>query len=271
MRCLKSQSFISLHSYSDLVDSRITNNFHTNIYHIYISIMIFVSQQTELLIGIGRSDTNVYLRLQSLLFMEKLFMLTMIAFLLLWIFIIVKFKLSLAKSLPVKNLLPQNVGPIISYCIIIIIIFKTESAAQAHERVRALYQSKDPAPHNQSISGRKKRKQYETKIKRLGQQESIGSALKILQSHIIKHRVAIRSCQRDAERSTKVLQYLFAPNLQQGGANECPRATKAPRVTRAGRLRKKRGTYWLSRLSPASTESTCLCNFPFSMFWTNTV
>ena len=36
-------------------------------------------------------------------------------------------------------------------------------------------------------------------------------------------------------------------------------------------LRKKRGTYWLSRLSPASTESTCLCNFPFSMFWINRV
>ena len=36
-------------------------------------------------------------------------------------------------------------------------------------------------------------------------------------------------------------------------------------------LSKKRGTYWLSRLSPASTESTCLCNFPFSMFWNNRV
>ena len=36
-------------------------------------------------------------------------------------------------------------------------------------------------------------------------------------------------------------------------------------------LRKKRGTYWLSRLSPASTESTCLWNFPFSMFWINRV
>ena len=36
-------------------------------------------------------------------------------------------------------------------------------------------------------------------------------------------------------------------------------------------LRKECGTYWLSRLSPASIESTCLCNFQFSMFWTITV
>ena len=33
-------------------------------------------------------------------------------------------------------------------------------------------------------------------------------------------------------------------------------------------LRKKRGT---SRLSAACTESTCLYNFPFSMFWINRV
>ena len=80
-----------IHSSSsfDLVDSRITTNFHTYIYHIYISIMIFLSQQTWLLIGIERSDTNLYLRSQSLLFMEKLFMMTMIEFLLLWNFIII--------------------------------------------------------------------------------------------------------------------------------------------------------------------------------------
>ena len=48
----------------------------------------------------------------------------------------------------------------INYCIIIIIIIiKTESAAQGRERVRALYQSEDPTPHNQPMEGRKKRKQ----------------------------------------------------------------------------------------------------------------
>ena len=76
-------------SYSDLVDGRIITNFHKCIFHIYISITIFLSQQTGLLIGIGRSETNLYLWSQSLLFMEKLFMLTTIEFLLLWIFIIV--------------------------------------------------------------------------------------------------------------------------------------------------------------------------------------
>ena len=70
--------------------------------------MIYLSQQTGML-DTSRSDTNIYLQSQSLLFMEKLFMLTMIEFLL-WIFIIVNVKFSMAKSLPVENLLPQNVG-----------------------------------------------------------------------------------------------------------------------------------------------------------------
>ena len=59
-------------------------------------------------------------------------MLTIIEFLLLWIFSIVKVKFSMAKSLPVENILPQNVGSVIYYCIIIIIIIiiKTDSAVQ---------------------------------------------------------------------------------------------------------------------------------------------
>ena len=83
----------------------------------------------------------------------------MIEFLLLWIFIIVKVTFSMAKSLPVENLLPQNVGLIINYCIIIIIIIiiiKTESAVQGRERVRALNQSEDPTPHNQRMEERKR-------------------------------------------------------------------------------------------------------------------
>ena len=47
MRCIKSQSFISLHSssYSDLVDSRIITNFHTYIFisHLYINYDIFIT------------------------------------------------------------------------------------------------------------------------------------------------------------------------------------------------------------------------------------
>ena len=88
--------------------------------------------------------------------MEKLFMLIMIEFLFLWIFVIGKVKFSMAKSLPVENLLPQNVGSIINYCIIIII--KTESAVQGRKRVRALYQSEDQT-HTQPTHGRKKKKQ----------------------------------------------------------------------------------------------------------------
>ena len=110
-----------------------------------------------MLIGIGRSDTNLYLWSQSLLFMEKLFMLAMIEFLL-FFFIIVKVKFSMAKSLPVESLLPQNVWSIINYCVIIIII-KTESAVRVRERVRALNESEDPTPHNQPVEERKKRKQ----------------------------------------------------------------------------------------------------------------
>ena len=93
--------------------------------------------------------------------MEKLFMLTMIEFLLLWIFIIVKVKFSMAKNLPVENLLSQNVWSIINYFIIIII--KTESVMRGRERVRALYQSEDPTPHNQPMEGR-------TQDKRVGAQ-----------------------------------------------------------------------------------------------------
>ena len=61
----------------------------------------------------------------------------------------------MVKSLSVENLLPQIVGSIINHCIIIIII-ETESALEGRERVRELYQSIDPTPHNQSMEGRKR-------------------------------------------------------------------------------------------------------------------
>ena len=38
----------------------------------------------------------------------------------------------------------------------IIIIIILESAVQGRERVRTLYQSKDPTPHNQPMEGRKR-------------------------------------------------------------------------------------------------------------------
>ena len=94
--------------------------------------------------------------------MEKLFMMTMIEVLLLWIFIIVNVKFSMAKNLPVENQISQNMGSIINYCIIIIIIIiitKAESAVQGRERVRAFYQSEDPTPHNQPMKAIKQRKQ----------------------------------------------------------------------------------------------------------------
>ena len=76
MRCLKSQSFISLDSssYSDLVDLRITTNFHTNIYisHMYNHYDVFITTNRT----VNRhwySDTNAYLRAQSLYCIYKSF------------------------------------------------------------------------------------------------------------------------------------------------------------------------------------------------------
>ena len=69
MRCLKSQSFLLLESssYSDLVDSTITTNFHTYIIisHLYIHYDICITTNKT----VNRhwcSDTNVYLQAQSL-------------------------------------------------------------------------------------------------------------------------------------------------------------------------------------------------------------
>ena len=107
--------------------------------------------------------------------------------------------------------------------IISIIIIKNESAVQGWERVRPLYRSEDPNPtqpwkeEKEKIVGDKKKEQIRPTGKPDGK--------------TIKHRVT-RSFHRDTERGTKGLQYWEV--LQRGGAKEWVRATKAPRVTRAG-------------------------------------
>ena len=54
----------------------------------------------------------------------------------------VKVKSSMAKSLPVENLLPQNVGSVITYFIIIII--KKGQQCKAGREWYTPYQSEDP-------------------------------------------------------------------------------------------------------------------------------
>ena len=75
---------------------------------------------------------------------------------------------------------------IIIVIIIIIIIIILESAVQGRERVRTLYQSKDPNP-TEPTHGRKKKIKQQKRKSRSCQQESIGSALETRQSHTIKH------------------------------------------------------------------------------------
>ena len=70
------------------MDSRIATNFHTYMYHIYITITMFSSQQTGRLIGIGiLAQTYICEQCHFIAYMKvskkKLFMLRMIEFLLL--------------------------------------------------------------------------------------------------------------------------------------------------------------------------------------------
>ena len=61
---------------------------------------------------------------------------------------------------------------------------------QCRERVRTLYQSKDPNPKQPTHGRKKKIKQLETKKKeQIMPTGNIGSALETRQSHTIKHRV----------------------------------------------------------------------------------
>ena len=75
--------------------------------------------------------------------------------------------------------------------VIIIIIFKTESAVLGFERVRTLSIQLKPQPHTTKTWKKEKLKIVGNKkrMNRLGQQEGIGSAFKTGQSHTIKHRV----------------------------------------------------------------------------------
>ena len=71
----------------------------------------------------------------------------------------------------------------------VIIIIILESAVQGRERVRTLYQSKDPNPTQPTHGRKKKINSWRQKKSRSCQQESIGSSLETRQSHTIKHRV----------------------------------------------------------------------------------
>ena len=68
---------------------------------------------------------------------------------------------------------------------------------------------------------------------------------------------SLRSFQKDTERGTKLLRHWEV--LQEGGANECLWATKAPRVTRAGIYGKRnaplRGCIWLLLISNSMHNS----------------
>ena len=120
------------------------------------------------------------------------------------------------------------------FFIIIIIIIKIESAVQGRGRMRPLYQSEDNNP-TQPTHGNKKRENIrDKKKKRLGHQESTGSALKTRQSHTIKYRVTKIAPERQWEehKGSREIQQKF--NWIQQKFNECIWATKAPQVTCAG-------------------------------------
>ena len=90
-----------------------------------------------------------------------------------------------------------------------------ESAVQGQERVRTLYQSKDPN-HTQPTHGRKKKKNSRSQKRK---SRKVLALLLIPASPTPSNTGSLKSFQRDTERSTKVLRYWEV--LQRGGANEC--------------------------------------------------
>ena len=83
-----------------------------------------------------------------------------------------------------------------------------ESAVQGRERVKSLYQSKTPTPHNRPMEGRKRQNSRRQKRKgRSCKQESIGSALETRQSHTIKHRVTkiVLKSRREVYKDSEIL------------------------------------------------------------------
>ena len=113
-----------------------------------------------------------------------------------------------------------------------------ESDVQGRERVRTLYQSKDPNSTQPTHRRKNKIKQY-TGDKKERADHANRKALALLlkpASPTPSNTGSLRLFQRDTER---VLRYWEV--LQRGGENECLWATKAPRVTRAGTYGKGNG------------------------------
>ena len=96
-----------------------------------------------------------------------------------------------------------------------------ESAVQGRERVRRLYQSKDPNPTQPTHGIKKKKKKkinsrrHQIKPRRSCQQESIISGLGTRQSHTIKHRVTkiIPKRHREGHKGSEMLR---SPTARRG-------------------------------------------------------
>ena len=89
---------------------------------------------------------------------------------------------------------------------------------------------KTPTPHNQRMEEEKDKTGDKKEREDHANRKVLALLLKPA-SPTPSNTGSLRLFQRDTERSTKLLRYWEV--LQQGGANECLWATKAPRVTRA--------------------------------------
>ena len=89
------------------------------------------------------------------------------------------------------TILWKPVGPFYMFWILLLLLLLLLKISQQYKGGRQwehLINPKTPTPHNQPMA--EKKKKPKTKIKsNLGQEESIGSALKTRQSNTIKHRV----------------------------------------------------------------------------------
>ena len=95
---------------------------------------------------------------------------------------------------------------------------------------------KTQTPHNQPMEGRKSKTVGNKKERAVHANRKALALLWKPASPTPSNTGSLRSFQRDTERGTKRLRYWEV--LQRGGSNECLWATKARRVTRAGRYGK---------------------------------
>ena len=113
--------------------------------------------------------------------------------------------------------------------IIIIIIIKIISSARLEKSENTINPKTQPHPTNPWME-EKEKIVWDKNKERIRQQEALALLLKP-SCPSPSNTGQPRSFHRAAERGTKVLPYWEF--LQQGGANECLWATKAPRVTRS--------------------------------------